>query len=278
MLDPRFLEGRVALVTGGASGIGRACAVMLGKAGARVAIGSRTGAGVHRSADGEIVHLPGAEAMEEVRAEVERAGVTCVAHELDVTSQESVETLHRVVREKLGPVDILINAAGMTVEHPVKDHPLHLFQRVLDVNLTGVFRMTRECLPAMLDRGWGRIINIASTSASVGSPTSAAYAASKAGVVGFSRCVALEGAPRGVTCNTISPTWVETRFGVEWMKHLAGDMAMAENAAITHATATSPGGRPVKPDEVASLALYLCQEGARMMTMQDLVMSGGSLW
>lgn len=277
-MDARFLEGRVALVTGGASGIGRACAVMLGQAGAGVAIGSLLGKGVVRSGDGEIVHLPGREMMDEVKAEVEKSGVRCVAEELDVTSQDSVEAFHRTVRDSLGPVDILINAAGMTVEHTIQDHPLHLWQRVLDVNLTGTFRVTRECLPAMLDRGWGRIINIASTSASVGSPTSGAYAASKAGVVGFSRCVALEGAPRGVTCNTISPTWVETRFGVEWMKHLAGSAATSDSSAVTHATAASPGGRPLRPEEVASLALYLCQDGARMMTMQDLVMSGGSLW
>ena len=130
----------------------------------------------------------------------------------------------------------------------------------------------------MLDRGWGRIINIASTAASVGSTTSGAYPASKAGVVGFSRCVALEGAPHGVTCNTISPTWVSTGFGVKWMQEVCKTENANEDEAVRQATATNPQGRAFEAHEIAALALYICQDNARAMTMQDLTLSAGSLW
>jgi 3-hydroxybutyrate dehydrogenase len=273
-----FLKGKVALVTGGASGIGRACALALADAGAAVAVGSLLSRGESPRHQGEIIHLPGHEALDETQRLIESCGVSAFAAELDVTSEDSVASFVARMREALGPADILVNAAGMTVEHAVRDHPTALWDKVIAVNLTGVFRVTRACLPVMLDRGWGRIVNIASTSASVGSPTSAAYAASKAGVVGFSRCVALEGAPRGVTCNTISPTWVETRFGVQWMTHLSIDRTQSEAQVVAEATRSTPMGRPLRPEEVAGLALYLCRPEAQMVTMQDLTISGGSLW
>ena len=100
-------------------------------------------------------------------------------------------------------------------------HPDELWHQVIDINLNGVYRTIKLCLPGMIDRKWGRIINIASTAASVGSPTNAAYCASKAAVVGLTHCVALEGAPHGVTCNAISPGWVETDLGKNWMRQLA---------------------------------------------------------
>ena len=272
-----FLRGRVAVVTGGASGIGRACALALAGAGAAVAVGSLLGRGPNSTSQGEIVHLPGPDALEETAHLLSALGVANLARELDVTAGASVDSFMNAVREQLGPADILINAAGMTVEHPVCAHPQHLWDKVIAVNLTGLFRMTRACLPDMMARSWGRIVNIASTSASVGSATSAAYSASKAGVVGFSRCVALEGVSRGVTCNTISPTWVQTAFGVTWMRHLAKD-GSSEDQAIVEATRGTPAGRPLQPAEVAALALYLCRQEAQMMTMQDLTLSGGSLW
>jgi NAD(P)-dependent dehydrogenase (short-subunit alcohol dehydrogenase family) len=120
---------------------------------------------------------------------------------------------------------------------------------------------------------------IASTAASVGAPTSGAYCASKAGVVGLMRCVALEGAPHGVTCNSISPTWVNTKFGREWM----GDIAREQEGRtggeyIAGAEAANPQGRLIEPGEIGALARYLCSDEAAGMTMQDLTVSAGSLW
>jgi NAD(P)-dependent dehydrogenase (short-subunit alcohol dehydrogenase family) len=131
----------------------------------------------------------------------------------------------------------------------------------------------------MIGRKWGRIINIASTAARVGAVTSGAYCASKAGVVGLTRCVALEGAPHGVTCNAISPTWVDTSFGRDWMTGIAEDQeSRSGEAYIAEVKAANPQGRLIEPSEVAALALYLCRDEALGMTMQDLTLSAGSLW
>jgi len=263
----RFLEGRVAWVTGGGSGMGHAMALALGEAGA----GS--------PAEGELAYLPGERDLEEARAEIEAHGVRVLARGLDVTSDASVAEFHAATVDALGPVDILANAAGITAEQTVCGHPDSLWHKVIDVNLNGIYRTSRLCLPGMIERGWGRIINIASTAASVGAPTSAAYCASKAGVVGLSRCVALEGAAHGVTCNAISPTWVETRFGTQWMSDIAEAQEGRSGAAyIADARAANPQHRLIQPSEIGALACFLCREEAAGLTMQDLTVSGGSLW
>ncbi|MCI0544441.1 MAG: SDR family oxidoreductase, partial [Actinobacteria bacterium] len=124
-----------------------------------------------------------------------------------------------------------------------------------------------------------RIINIASTAATVGAVTSSAYCASKAGVVGLTRCVALEGAPHGVTCNAISPTWTDTGFAREWMTDIAENQEHRSGAEYVHdVERANPQGRLISPDEIGALALFLCSEGARGVTMEDLRVSAGSLW
>ena len=274
----RFLEGRVAWVTGGASGMGKAMALALADAGANVAVGSLL-AGGGETAEGELAYLPGAAELDEARAEIESRGVRALARDLDVTSDDSVAEFHAAAVSELGPVDILANAAGITAEQTVCGHPDPLWHKVIDVNLNGIFRTSRLCLPAMIERGWGRIINIASTAASVGAPTSAAYCASKAGVVGLSRCVALEGAAHGVTCNAISPTWVETKFGTSWMSDIAEvQEGRSGEAYIADARAANPQNRLIQPAEIGALACFLCRDEAAGLTMQDLTVSGGSLW
>ena len=202
---------KIAVVTGAGRGMGRAMALAFAGAGCDVAIGSLL-AGATRT-DQELSHLPAQQDLEKVHAEIEALGVHCFSRGLDVTSNSSVDTFVSGANDAFGKIDILANAAGLTAAQTVSGHPDPLWHKVIDVNLNGIYRTTRLCLPVMMERGWGRIINIASTAASVGAATSAAYCASKAGVVGLSRCVALEGAAHGVTCNAISPTWVETKFG-----------------------------------------------------------------
>ncbi len=178
-----------------------------------------------------------------------------------------------------GKVDILANAAGITAEQVICDHPDPLWDKVIDVNLTGTYRTIKLCLPGMIERKWGRIVNIASTAASVGAATSGAYCASKAGVVGLTRCVALEGAPHGVTCNAISPTWVETKFGVEWMKEIGDEEeGTTGEQYIADAKAANPQGRLVQPAEIGALAAFLCRDEAFGITMENLTISAGSLW
>ncbi|MET0565926.1 MAG: SDR family oxidoreductase [Acidimicrobiia bacterium] len=273
----RFLAGRTAMVTGGASGMGLAMAQAFAAEGANVSIGSLLSAG--KRTEGEVVHIPGREQMDHAVSVIEGEGVECLALDLDVTSDESVDAFHRATVERFGPVDILANAAGITAEQTIVGHPDTLWDKVIDVNLTGTYRAIKRVLPGMIERKWGRIINIASTAASVGAVTSGAYCASKAGVVGLSRCVALEGAPHGVTCNAISPTWVDTSFGREWMSDIAEKQEQRSGEEyISDVEKTNPQGRLISPTEIGAVALFLCTEAARGITMEDLRVSAGSLW
>lgn len=277
-MTARFLEGKVAWVTGGASGMGRAMALALAEVGADVAVGSLL-ANEGKPVAGELAYLPGENELMKVKEELEAHGVRVLARGLDVTLDESVESFYAEATDALGPIDILANAAGITAEQTICGHPHSLWNKVIEVNLNGTYRTSRVSLPAMMERGWGRIINIASTAASVGAATSAAYCASKAGVVGLSRCIALESAAHGVTCNTISPTWVETNFGRDWMTNIAEEQeSRSGEAYIADARAANPQQRLIQPGEIGALARYLCSEEARGMTMQDLTLSGGSLW
>jgi NAD(P)-dependent dehydrogenase (short-subunit alcohol dehydrogenase family) len=261
------------MVTGGASGMGLAIAQALASAGARVAIGSLLVGG--RRAEGELTYLPGQEQMDQALSQL---GSDSIGMNLDVTSDASVDDFHRATVERLGPVDILVNAAGITAEQTIVGHDDGLWNKVLEVNLTGTYRAIKRVLPSMIERKWGRIINLASTAASVGAATSGAYCASKAGVVGLTRAVALEGAPHGVTCNSISPTWVDTAFGRTWMTDIAEHEHRSGDAYVAEVEKSNPQGRLISPTEIGALALFLCSEGAKGITMEDLRVSAGSLW
>lgn len=278
MSQEKFLQGRTAMIVGGASGIGRAIALALAEAGADIALGSLL-IGSGSQADGELVYLPGAEELEGTRQAIEARGRRAIALNLDVCLMESVETFYQTTVQTFGKVDILANAAGISTEQTISGHPDELWHKVIDVNLNGVYRTIKLCLPGMIERRWGRIINIASTAASVGAPASAAYCASKAAVVGLTRCVALEGAPHGVTCNAISPGWVDTRFGKSWMAHIAETLegqSLEEYIQVTKRS--NPQQRIIQPEEIGALATFLCRDEAFGLTMQNLTVSAGSLW
>ncbi len=276
-MSERFLSGRVAMVTGGASGMGRAMALAFAEAGAKLAIGSLLAGGAR--AAGEVSYLPGEKELESTKKEIEALGVPCLAMGLDVTSAQSVQAFYDATIKSHGKVDILANAAGITAEQTICGHPDSLWDKVIEVNLNGTYRAIKAVLPGMIEGKWGRIINIASTAATVGAVTSGAYCASKAGVVGLTRCVALEGAAHGVTCNAISPTWVNTSFGRDWMTDIAEEQEQRSgDAYIDDAKQANPQGRLIEPSEVGALALFLCRDQALGMTMQDLTLSAGSLW
>ena len=276
-MDERILTGKVAAVTGGASGMGRAMALAFASAGADVAIGSLLAGGT--KTNGELTFLPGQDLLDSAKREIEANGVHCLAMGLDVTKDDSVDAFFAAVNKDLGPVDVLANAAGITAEQSIVGHPDLLWHKVIEVNLTGTYRAIKRALPGMIERKWGRIINIASTAASVGSATSGAYCASKAGVVGLTRCVALEGAPHGVTCNAISPTWVDTGFARDWMSDIAEKQEHRQgDDYAADVMKANPQGRLIQPAEIGALALFLCRDEALGITMQDLTVSAGSLW
>ena len=211
-MTERYLHGRAAWVIGGASGMGRAIAIAiaLAEAGANVAVGSLKRADGERQASRPATHIPTEAEFEDVTRAIESAGQRALALPLDVRSDESAQAFFNTAIAAFGKLDILVNAAGTTAHHAMLGHPDDLWHGVIDTNLTGSFRTIKLCLPGMIERRWGRIINIASTAARAGGPDWSAYCASKAGLVGLTRCVALEGAAHGVTCNAINPGWVDT--------------------------------------------------------------------
>ena len=252
---------RVAVVTGGLVGIGQAIACALAAQGVRVAIGARRGDDPAQQAQ--------ARAM--------------VAHDtfvspLDVRDPASVERFVGAVEAECGPPDILVNAAGICVLQTVSGHDLQGWTDTIDTNLTGPFLMMRALMPGMIARGHGRIVNIASTAARTAVPDHAAYCASKAGLLGLSRAAALEGAPHGVTCVTVSPTWVETEMLRESAATMAGRSGRDTEAEIADIAKGNPQQRLVQPREIAALVAFLCSDAVPALTMEDISVNAGAHW
>lgn len=261
MSGEQWHEGRVAVVTGGNAGIGLAIAEVLARRGARVAVGSR------RCAD-----------PEQARDAEETLGSGALALGLDVSETASVNAFFATVEARLGVPGILVNAAGVSVHQTVCGHGEEDWLDVIDINLNGPYRMIRGCLPGMIDRKWGRIVNIGSTAATTAKPSHAAYCASKSGLLGLSRAVAIEGAPHGVTCTTVSPTWVETDMLRQSAATMAGASGRTHAEEIAGIAAANPQNRLVQPNEIAELVSFLCSDLAPALTKEDIQINAGAEW
>ena len=272
------IAGRAAVITGGLTGQGLAIARALAGQGANVAVGSFLGEKRGRTEDAAA--YPEADIVAPIREELRARGASVHAGHLDVRDNASIAAFITAAEATCGPTDILVNAAGTTAEHPVCGHPDDLWTKIIDTNLSGAFRMIRAVLPGMIDRGWGRIINIGSTAATVGWQDNPAYCASKHGLIGLTKCVALEGAAHGVTCVAISPTWVETELMHRNVAQLVAREGKGRTAAeaMAEIAAKNPQGRIIQPGEIAALAVFLCSDDARGVTMENIQITGGSLW
>ena len=267
------LDKKVAVVTGGTRGIGWAISCVLLAKGARVFAGSvntRATGGADENASKQI-----AAQLSELSAD-KVARLTLLP--LDVTSNDSItHFLSSVVSEADYPA-ILVNCAGISHHQSVEEHDDHAWQQVLDVNLTGAYRMTKACLPGMKRKRWGRIINIASTAAHTGHPGYAAYCASKAGLLGLTRTVAVEGAADGINCVSVSPTWVETDMLHATASETAAEKGTEKEQVLAEIAASNPQGRIVGPAEIASLVSFLCADGTAGLTMEDIQINAGAHW
>ncbi|MFG0678171.1 GolD/DthD family dehydrogenase [Delftia sp. WSY_7] len=243
----RDFDGRTALVTGGAGGIGLAIARQLAEGGARVVLVD----------------------LERQALDVAAASLAEPRHHLalavDVTRPEDVEQAVATVLEATGRIDILVNSAGVALLEPAGEISEAAWERTLAVNLTAPLLLAQAVAPAMRRQRHGRIINLASQASVVALSRHAAYCASKAGLVGLTRVLALEWASDGITVNAISPTVVDTPLG---RKAWAGQVGEAMRALI-------PTGRFAQPEEVARLAVFLAGTHAGMLTGENIVIDGG---
>jgi NAD(P)-dependent dehydrogenase (short-subunit alcohol dehydrogenase family) len=214
-----------------------------------------------------------------LQAEIHRLlgdGVMLAA--LDVAERVSVDGFVASVRDTFGPPTILVNAAGIYHEAFLQDHSDAAWDDQIETNLTGAFRMTRAVFPGMIAAGWGRIANIASTAGTKGARGYAAYSASKAGLIGLSKATAVEGAPHGISCIAISPTWVETPMMENAFDRIATAQGITRDAARAVIAASNPQGRIVQPTEVAAMVDFFCSEAAPGLTNVDIQINAGADW
>jgi len=245
------MSARTALVTGAAMGIGRAIALALAEDGRAVAVAD--------------IRL---EAARETAAAVEKAGPAAVAVELDVTESGSVREGVRRAEEALGPIEILVNNAGWDELRPFLETDEAFWDRVIGVNLKGCLRVTRTVLPGMVEREWGRVVNISSDAGRVGSSLEAVYSGAKGGIVAFTKALAREVARSGVTANAVCPGPTRTPL-LEAMAEAGGEKYVE---SLTRAV---PMRRLGEPEEVAAAAAFLASEQSGFITGQTLSVSGG---
>jgi NAD(P)-dependent dehydrogenase (short-subunit alcohol dehydrogenase family) len=252
------VEGRVALVTGAGRGIGKATALALARDGARVMGASRT--------------------ESELAALAEEAPVEYVVGTVDDEAG-----CRRIVEEtvgRLGRLDILVNNAGIGSgrERPVWEQEPPVWRETLAVNLDGPFHLVRLASPGMIERGWGRIVNVSSTAGQIGAASMSAYCASKHGLIGLTRAAAIDLGPFGVTCNAVLPGWVRTEMAEMSATREAERRGVAVDEVWAARAAEYPAGRVVTPEEVAATIAFLASDEASGVNGEAVTVALGAPW
>ena len=247
------LTGKHAVVTGASRGIGLAVARALQAHGARVTLMARDASALQAAA----MELGGETAWQRV----------------DVTDPASVAGAFA----RAGRADILVNNAGQAASASFARTDAALWQRMLDVNLTGAYNCIQAALPGLLDAGWGRIVNVASTAGLTGYRYVAAYCAAKHGLVGLTRALALELAMKGVTVNAVCPGYTETDIVLDAVANIVRTTGRSAEQARAELAAANPQGRLVRPEEVAHAVAMLCMPGAAALNGQAIAVAGGEV-
>jgi 3-hydroxybutyrate dehydrogenase len=256
-----MLKGKVALVTGSTSGIGLAMARAL------------AGQGVDVMLNG----FGDADEIEAIRAGIAgESGVRAAYNAADMSSGEECAGLVGATRAELGGCDILVNNAGIQHTAPIEEFPVERWDAIIAINLSQSFHTIRAALPGMYEKGWGRIVNIASVHGRVASVNKAAYVAAKHGLVGLTKVVALEAAGRGVTCNAICPGWVLTPLIQAQVDIRAAEKGLTEEEAKADLLAEKqPSKQFATTEQLGGLAAFICSPAADQITGQELGIDGG---
>jgi 3-hydroxybutyrate dehydrogenase len=255
------LKGKTALVTGSTSGIGLGIAYCLAKANANVI-------------------LNGIETIGKINNIIQDLSSTSKGKidyfQADLTSSDEISAMIKFSQENFGGIDILVNNAGVQYVAPTQDFPPNKWDQIISLNLTSAFHTTRLCLPHMQKNGWGRVINIASAHGLVASANKCAYVASKHGILGFTKVVALENAGKGVTCNSICPGWVLTPLVEEQIKKKSLENNQTfEQAEHDLLSDKQPSKQFAKPEEIGEYCVFLASDSAKQITGSSMTVDGG---
>lgn len=256
-----MLTGKTAVVTGSTSGIGLGIARKFASSGANIVLNG----------------LGDPDAVEQTRSQLARDhNVGVVYSNADMTKPDEIEEMIELGETEFGSVDILINNAGIQFVAPVEEFPQEKWDAVVAINLSSAFHASRFALPGMKEKGWGRIVNIASAHALVASPFKSAYVSAKHGIAGLTKTIALEVAEHGITVNAICPGYVLTPLVEKQIPEQAKARGISEEAVVKDVLlAAQPTKRFVEVGEIAALAAFLCTDDARSITGTALPVDGG---